>query len=232
MMRDVIRACRMQAQCYLTARHVRDRGARELVRCTAQLADASFPVLRSAPSRPCDARDDGAMRHLRTWCALTTATALIVVATTSVGTTAAQAAPAALLASPVVPVDVVHLFDRPPNPWDAGHRGIDLRAAPGGEVRSPGEGIVIFSGTVVNRPLVSIALDNGLRSAVEPVTGLVDKGMRVAQGEVIGTVAESSAASHCAPEQCVHWGLRRGEEYLNPLDWLVGLGPIVLLPLD
>ena len=45
---------------------------------------------------------------------------------------------------------------------------------------------------------------------------------------VIGTLQRAS--SHCFPRACLHWGLLRGETYLNPLT-LVGAGPIRLLPL-
>ena len=51
----------------------------------------------------------------------------------------------------------------------------------------------------------------------------------VGRGGVIGTLQRSS--SHCFPRSCLHWGLRRGEAYLDPLT-LVGAGPIRLLPLD
>ncbi len=40
----------------------------------------------------------------------------------------------------------------------------------------------------------------------------------------------SARRSHCFPRACLHWGLRRGDTYLDPLT-LVGAGPIRLLPL-
>jgi murein DD-endopeptidase MepM/ murein hydrolase activator NlpD len=52
-------------------------------------------------------------------------------------------------------------------------------------------------------------------------------GTPVAKGDVIGTVA----AGHCAEIPCIHWGVRRGEDYLNPLSFVTDLRPSILLPL-
>jgi hypothetical protein len=35
---------------------------------------------------------------------------------------------------------------------------------------------------------------------------------------------------HCATLPCVHWGVRRGEDYVNPLAFVMDLRPSVLLP--
>ena len=51
----------------------------------------------------------------------------------------------------------------------------------------------------------------------------------VARGSVIGTLQRGS--SHCFPRACLHWGLLRGDTYLDPLT-LVGAGPVRLLPLS
>ena len=69
----------------------------------------------------------------------------------------------------------------------------------------------------------------GVRTTYEPVTASVEVGDVVGRGGVIGTLQR--AASHCFPRSCLHWGLRRGETYLDPLT-LVGAGPIRLLPFD
>ncbi|WP_084626658.1 M23 family metallopeptidase [Demequina aurantiaca] len=136
-----------------------------------------------------------------------------------------------VLTSPVTPMRAVRLFDPPPERWNAGHRGIDLRAGSGVAVRSPGAGTVAFAGVVVNRPVLSIDLDVGLRASLEPVATDLQVGDRVIRGEPVGTVVDAPGAGHCEPQRCVHWGLRRGDDYVNPLDWLEGYGPIVLLPL-
>jgi hypothetical protein len=49
----------------------------------------------------------------------------------------------------------------------------------------------------------------------------------VAAGARIGVVED--VLGHCGQESCLHWGLLRGDSYLDPL-WLLGLGPVRLLP--
>ena len=131
---------------------------------------------------------------------------------------------------PPVPLDMVRGFDPPPEPWLAGHRGLDLRAPTGTPVLSPGAGVVMFAGTVVNRGVVVVLHPSGLRSSLEPVEAAVVVGQQVSAGEVVGGL--TADASHCAPASCLHWGVRRGDVYLDPLDVLRGFGPIRLLPLD
>jgi hypothetical protein len=52
-------------------------------------------------------------------------------------------------------------------------------------------------------------------------------GRRVTSGARIGTVEDGPR--HC-PETCLHWGLLRGDVYLDPLT-LLGPRPVRLLPL-
>ena len=66
------------------------------------------------------------------------------------------------------------------------------------------------------------------RTTYEPVVASVEVGSRVAAGDVLGVL--DLPASHCFPRACLHWGWRRGDTYLDPLD-LVGGGPVRLLPL-
>ena len=127
--------------------------------------------------------------------------------------------------APVDPVTVVVPFDGPAQPWLAGHRGVDLSAPVGTPVAAPRAGTVTFAGVVVDRPVLTVRHDDGLRSSVEPVDALVAVGDRVAGGAVVGTV--SGARSHCSPT-CLHWGVREGETYLDPMLLLRG-GPAVLL---
>ena len=49
-----------------------------------------------------------------------------------------------------------------------------------------------------------------------------------AAGTAVGTVGRDPG--HCAPRTCVHWGVRAGDTYVDPLDLLAGFGPVVLLP--
>jgi murein DD-endopeptidase MepM/ murein hydrolase activator NlpD len=131
---------------------------------------------------------------------------------------------------PLVPdPQVVDAFRAPPTPWSAGHRGVDLAAAVGQPVLSAGRGRVTFSGVVAGRGVVVVLHPGGLRTSYEPVDQRAPVGTLVRPGSRIGVV--SAVAGHCAPTTCLHWGLRRGETYLDPL-LLVGLGPPVLLPIS
>lgn len=126
------------------------------------------------------------------------------------------------------PPQVVRGFEPPPEPWLAGHRGVDLAATAGQDVKSAGAGHVAFAGMVAGRPVVSVT-HGALRTTYEPVHALVKAGEAIGAGEIIGTL--SAAPSHCGPGRpCLHWGLRHGEQYLDPLA-LLGEAPIRLLPL-
>jgi murein DD-endopeptidase MepM/ murein hydrolase activator NlpD len=123
--------------------------------------------------------------------------------------------------------DVVRPFDPPADPWGAGHRGVDLAGRPGQVVRSALPGTVAFAGSVAGKPVVAVD-HGGRRTTYEPVVATVAVGDEVAAGDPIGRLVVLH--SHCFPAACLHWGLRRGETYLDPLS-LVGGGPVRLLPL-
>ncbi|HZM83582.1 MAG TPA: M23 family metallopeptidase [Candidatus Limnocylindrales bacterium] len=121
---------------------------------------------------------------------------------------------------------IVRPFDPPPRPWLPGHRGVDIEAPAGSLVRAAAGGVVWFAGMVASRPLVSISHPNGTRTTYEPVKPLVSAGDIVAAGDVIGTLSTGHAG--CG-KPCLHWGLRQGETYLDPLS-LLGLARVRLLP--
>ena len=154
----------------------------------------------------------------------------MVLAVAVASTAPAQASARVLLVSPVEGVRVVQLFDPPPLPWNAGHRGIDLAAGVGDPVRAPGSGVVTYAGEVVDRGVVTVSHPGGLRSSLEPVAAEVNVGDAVVAGQPLGTVQDS--VGHCGGQTCVHWGVREGTRYLNPLDYLAGFGPVRLLPVD
>lgn len=141
-----------------------------------------------------------------------------------------------LIAQPAVAADwpllprpeVVHGFERPPSPWLPGHRGVDLAGSPGQPVLSVAPGTISYAGQLAGRGVVVVS-HGQTRTTYEPVVASVGKGATVAAGQPIGRL--SAAGSHCAPAACLHWGLRRGEEYLDPLS-LLGTGPVRLLPLS
>lgn len=125
------------------------------------------------------------------------------------------------------PHPIARPFIAPATPYASGHRGIDIRADEGVEVRSPADGIVHFAGFVVDRPVVSIRHAGGVLSSFEPVEPLVATGDRVERGQVIGILL----AGHCTTP-CVHLGARIDGEYVNPLLFLGGLEHAVLYPLE
>nr|WP_145485568.1 MULTISPECIES: M23 family metallopeptidase [Streptomyces] len=127
---------------------------------------------------------------------------------------------------------VLRGWEPPATPYGPGHRGVDLAAAPGSPVRAVAAGRVSFAGRVAGRGVVTVGLTGtGLRTTYEPVSPSVEEGAEVAAGDVVGVVA---TGAHCGAAACVHWGLLRGETYLNPLSllppWLLGRGPSRLLP--
>ena len=155
-------------------------------------------------------------------------TALVIAASSTV---TPQLAPRSDWTWPVAPPRVLRPFAPPPTRWAAGHRGVDLAAAPGDVVRAPAAGVVAYAGQLAGRGVLVVAHAGGLRSTFEPVVAEMSVGESVGAGQPIGKVADpgASAGSHCAALGCVHWGVLRGETYLDPLALL--RGPTVLLPL-
>lgn len=125
------------------------------------------------------------------------------------------------------PPPVLRHFDPPEQRWLPGHLGVDLAAEPGQEVHAAGAGRVRFVGSVAGTPLVSVA-HGDLRTTYLPVESDLAWGDPVAAGDVLGTLAADPP--HCRDRPCLHWGLLRDGDYLDPLS-LLGLGEVRLLPL-
>jgi len=136
--------------------------------------------------------------------------------------------PVPAVASPAVPaaiarwvaplggtLDVTRPFERPSGPYAAGHRGVDLGGSPGSAVLAAGDGVVVFAGMVAGRPVVSIDHADGLRTTYEPVDPSIAAGQPVARGSPMGALVAGHAG--CPRAACLHWGLRRGETYVDPL---------------
>ena len=124
------------------------------------------------------------------------------------------------------PHPIARPYIAPATPYSTGHRGIDIRAAAGGQVRAPADGVVHFAGFVVDRSVISIRHAGGVLSSFEPVEPLVATGDRVRRGEVIGILLPG----HCSAP-CLHLGARVDGEYVNPLLFLGGLDHAILYPL-
>ncbi|MDO5722245.1 MAG: M23 family metallopeptidase [Actinomycetaceae bacterium] len=136
---------------------------------------------------------------------------------------AAHAQPERWLPPVPPPLVVGRKFDPPPKHWQAGHRGVDLCVAVGTPVRAPRAGTVVYAGKLVDRQVVSIAHEGGLRSTFEPLSPTVSVGQTIPAGTVVGTLEPGHEGD------CLHWGVKRGRhEYLNPL--LLVIGEVRLLP--
>lgn len=130
---------------------------------------------------------------------------------------------------------VLRGWDPPVGPYGPGHRGVDLGAGPGARVLAAAGGRVSFAGRVAGRGVVSVEVAGSgsppLRTTYEPVRALVEEGARVRAGQPVGVLEKGPF--HCA-EGCLHWGLRRGDAYLDPLSLLppalLHTGPSRLLP--
>ncbi len=125
-----------------------------------------------------------------------------------------------------LPGPVVRGFDPPEDDWLPGHRGVDLQGEEGDTVVAAADGTVSFAGTVAGRGVVT--LDHGeLRTTYEPVTPLVHAGDQVTAGQAIALLNAGHAG--CPIDACLHWGLKRRDEYLDPLS-LLGREHVRLLP--
>jgi murein DD-endopeptidase MepM/ murein hydrolase activator NlpD len=134
----------------------------------------------------------------------------------------------ALWSAPLRGVDVTRPFDVLPHRYAAGHRGVDLAGANGAVVLAAGDGVVAFAGMVAGRPAVSVDHPGGLRTTYEPVAPSVGAGQALARGSPLGTLLAGHPG--CPVSACLHWGLRRGKDYLDPLA-LLAPPRVRLLPL-
>jgi len=114
----------------------------------------------------------------------------------------------------------------PHDRFGAGHRGVDLAATPGQLVRSALPGEVTFAGKVAGRTVLVVRHGGGVRTTYLPVVPAVAVGTQVSSGTVVGRL---EAHQHCPVSTCLHWGARRGGEYVDPLSLLEPR--VVLLPL-
>jgi murein DD-endopeptidase MepM/ murein hydrolase activator NlpD len=127
---------------------------------------------------------------------------------------------------------VVHGFWIGPAPWSPGHRGVDLAAATGAAVHAPAAGVVRFAGVIAGRGVVTIDHGSGTLSSFEPALTSLRPGDTVRRGQRIGVLRPPpSGRTHCSPQTCLHWGVRRNGVYVDPLTYLAAHGPAVLLPL-
>lgn len=125
-----------------------------------------------------------------------------------------------------VPGAVLTGYAPPSVRWGAGHRGVDLAVVEGDEVHAAMAGSVAYVGVIDGVPIVSIS-HGELRTTYEPVRAAVKVGDLVQRGSAIGVI--SGPHEGCPQAACLHWGAKRGEDYLNPLS-LLGTSLIRLIP--
>lgn len=123
-------------------------------------------------------------------------------------------------------VSVLRAFDKPPQNWLPGHRGVDLALPVGSPVLAAGAGVVAFSGSVAGTPTISIDHADGIRTTYQPAHPVVRQGEQVATGQEIGRLAYATDGW-----PGLHWGARIGDDYQNPLA-LLSKPVIRLKPVD
>ncbi len=137
---------------------------------------------------------------------------------------AAVDAPAPPLGSWAWPVigPVIRGFDPPDSPYGAGHRGIDIAAAPGTPILAPGPGTVTFAGRVGGELFITIDHGGQLSSTYSWISSSgVRVGDVVSRGQPIGTTGTGHPGS-TVPH--LHFGVRLDGAYVDPLALLGPLG--------
>lgn len=121
----------------------------------------------------------------------------------------------------IAPIDgpIIRHFEQPPTPYAAGHRGIDLGASEGTSVYAAAGGVVAFAGPVGGTRAVSIDHPDGHRTTYSYLSATtVRAGAGVTQGALIGRSGPGHAGETPAG---LHFGLKRGDAYLDPEPVLV-----------
>lgn len=116
------------------------------------------------------------------------------------------------------------------DPFAAGHRGIDIAAAPGTPVRASAAGVVTFAGSVAGNRTVTVDHGDGIRTTYSFLGAVaVTSGRSVTLGEVVGTVGTGHASAGLPPH--VHLAARRADVYFDPIRLYVGDSAADLLAL-
>jgi murein DD-endopeptidase MepM/ murein hydrolase activator NlpD len=107
---------------------------------------------------------------------------------------------------PPVTAPVADPFREPACPWCPGNRGLSYDVAAGTPVRAAAAGAVTFSGTVAGTYYLVVVHADGLRATYGQLTGShLAEGDRIVAGAIVGVSAGG-----------LHFGLRRGDRYIDP----------------
>ena len=144
----------------------------------------------------------------------------VIVVATMLPSSAAEAAPCW---RPPVQGEVIDPFRQPACTWCAGNRGIEYRVGADTTVRAATTGVVTFSGSVAGTTYLVIRSADGYRHTYGRLDGAARRlGDVVRAGSVVGSASGS-----------FHFGVRRGDTYLDPAPMLGELvGKWRLVPID
>jgi murein DD-endopeptidase MepM/ murein hydrolase activator NlpD len=110
---------------------------------------------------------------------------------------------------------VLRGFEPPPDPYSAGHRGIDIGAPFGSPLRAAGDGVVAFAGWVGGSLFISIDHPDGIRTTYSWLSSVsVRKRDAVTKGQLIGLTGHGHPE---VPEPHLHFGARIGTTYIDPM---------------
>lgn len=123
----------------------------------------------------------------------------------------------------------VRAYAPPSQRWLAGHRGVDLAGRPDEDVLAAADGTVTYAGVLAGRGVVVID-HGGVRTTYEPVAASVVVGDRVRAGQPIGRLRAGHDCGAAQAAACLHWGLREGENYLDPMLLVTPGNDVRLLP--
>jgi murein DD-endopeptidase MepM/ murein hydrolase activator NlpD len=131
-------------------------------------------------------------------------------------------------AKPVPFFQVQREFLAPVSLYGPGHRGLDFVIEDNQNLTAPASGLITFSGTVVNRNIVTVKTKSGYLISFEQVCSPLSRGDSVEKGQVLGRFCSISEdyEQHC--DSCIHFSVRGNHGYLNPELFLGSLLPSVL----
>ena len=136
--------------------------------------------------------------------------------------------PPEIWAKPIPFFQVEHQFLAPASLYGSGHRGLDFVLEGDQNILAPTSGLITFSGSVVNRNIVTITTASGYLISFEQICSSLLRGDFIQKGEKLGQFCSISEdfKTHC--DSCVHFSVRGNRGYLNPELFLGSVLPSVL----
>jgi murein DD-endopeptidase MepM/ murein hydrolase activator NlpD len=114
---------------------------------------------------------------------------------------------------------IVRGYEQPANPYASGHRGIDIGAPVGTQVKASADGVVHFAGKVAGSLFVSIDHDGGMQTTYSWVSEVdTRKGAQVHKGDVIALSGTGHPGS--SEPTHLHFGVKLDGDYVDPMQYL------------